>query len=245
MMLWLNGEMVSAEAARLDPADRGFTLADGLFETMLCRNETLEHAARHFARLRQSAAVFGLDLPYPDAVLHLACARLAADLPEAAIRLTLSRGPASRGVLPLGADTPTVLITAAPAPATLPPARLIIASCTRRNEFSPLSRHKTLNYGDSILARREAAQAGADDAILLNTRGLVAEATASTLFLRLAGQLVTPPIEDGALPGIRRGLILERGEAIERSIAPAELAETQGGFLANALGMREIASIRL
>jgi branched-chain amino acid aminotransferase len=152
----------------------------------------------------------------------------------------LTRGPAPRGVLPPEAPSPTCLITAGPRPPGLAPARVVIASVTRRNEHSPLSRLKTLNYLDSILARQEAAALGADDAILLNTAGRVAEATAGTLFIRLGGETVTPPVSEGALPGIARALLLERGAAVEHRLTRADLALAESGFIVNSLQRRAI-----
>ncbi len=146
-------------------------------------------------------------------------------------------------MLPTATTHPTVLITTAPLPPPQPPARLITATITRRNETSPLSRIKSLNYLDSILARQEAAEKGADDALLLNTNGFLAEATAANVFLLISGQLVTPPLTDGALPGIRRALLLETGTVIEQRISTADLARAESGFLANVLGVRQIGSI--
>ncbi len=76
----------------------------------------------------------------------------------------------------------------------------MLAQGTRRNEFSPLSGIKSLNYLDNILARQEAQRAGCDDALLLNTLGRLAESTIANLFVQRDGQLLTPPLSEGALP---------------------------------------------
>ncbi len=243
--LWLNGALLDATAAHINPTDRGFTLGDGVFETIRIESGHPAHFDRHMARLQHGAGVLGIEIPFTRAELLQAITEVAGaqSISEAAARLTLTRGPAPRGVLPVAPPRPTLLITAAPLPAALPPAHLITARCTRRNETSPLSRIKSLNYGDSILARQEAAARGADDALLLNTQGFLAEATAANVFLSIAGQLITPPIPDGALPGIRRALLLESGTPVERRITAADLARAQSGFLANALGLRQIASV--
>jgi branched-chain amino acid aminotransferase len=240
--LWLNGTLTTAAAARIDPADRGFTLGDGVFETMRAEAGIPAHLPRHLARLRHGAAMLGIEIPCADAVLAGALETLAGG-GDAALRLTLTRGPMPRGVLPALPALPTLLITSGPLPPPLPAAHLIVARSTRRNEHSPLSRIKSLNYGDSILARQEAAARGADDALLLNTRGDVAEATAASLFLVLGGTLVTPPVTDGALPGIARALLLESGRARVRRITASDLLRAEAGFLANALQRRPIASI--
>lgn len=245
MMLWLNGALLPADMARIDPADRGFTLGDGLFETIRVEQGVPRHLPRHLARLRAGCAVLALPCPWDDATIGTGIADLlgATGLGAAALRLTLSRGVAARGVLPQGSVSPTLLITAGPLPAALPPARMIIAQSTRRNEHSPLSRIKSLNYLDSILARQEAMREGADDALLLNGQGLIAEATAANLFALIGGRLLTPPVADGALPGIARALLLEGGMAAESSLPPPALAEAEAVFLINSLGLRAVSAI--
>jgi branched-chain amino acid aminotransferase len=136
-----------------------------------------------------------------------------------------------------------MLISAGPLPEALFAARLIIAQRSCRNESSRLSRIKSLNYLDGIMARQEAFDAGADDALLLNTRGDLAEATAANIFLFVDGAWITPPVEDGALPGIARGLVLEAGFAQEATIARADWERAEAGFLTNSLGRRPIARI--
>jgi branched-chain amino acid aminotransferase len=240
-LLWINGELAAPENARIDPADRGFLLGDGVFETFLAQNGAPLHADRHFARLREAAAILEIPIPYTETVLHDALCTLAAPHgAAAALRLTLTRGPAPRGVLPPASPSPICLITASPPPPALPPARVIVATITRRNEHSPLSRLKTLNYLDNILARQEATRRGADDALLLNTQGRLAEATAANLFVRLRGDLVTPPVAEGALPGIARALLLHGGQATERALTETDLARADEAFLTNALACRAI-----
>jgi branched-chain amino acid aminotransferase len=243
--LWLNGVLAESATTRVDPADRGFTLGDGVFETIRAAGGMPLHAARHFARLRGGAALLGIAVaPGDEALLRAIDDVLRANgLAEAAVRITLSRGPSARGLLPTGPPTPTLLITAAPLPPALPPGRLMISEITRRNEFSPLSRIKSLNYLDSVLARQEAAAAGADDALLLNTAGHVAEATAANIFLLIGGEWITPPVADGALPGIARALLLEHGVARELRISGSGMAEAQAGFLANSLGRRALSAV--
>ena len=240
--VWLNGALLGAHAARIDPADRGFTLGDGVFETLRASGGAPEHVEQHLARLRHGAAVLGIGVPFSDVSLVEGLAAVARGA-DCALRLTLTRGPMARGVLPVEPACATILITAGPLPAPLPPARVMIAQSTRRNEYSPLSRIKSLNYLDSIIARREADAAGFDDAILLNTRGMLAEASAANIFLLCDGRWVTPPVHDGALPGLARARRLAEGDAIETSISLESLSAVTAGFLTNSLGTRAVASI--
>ncbi len=239
-VVWLEGTLRPATDARIMPHDRGFTLSDGVYETLRAESGRILHADRHLARLHDGAALLGIPIRHSDAELVEAMTQVlaASDLCAAAIRITLTRGPALRGIMPPRNPTPTLVIAATPLPIPAP-ARLVIATKTRRNEFSPLSRIKSLSMLDSIIARMEAERAGADDAILLNTQGRVAEATAANVFARIGGQWITPPLEDGALPGIARGLALEQGRVREAPIAPEALLAADALRLVNALVERE------
>ncbi|AIB15500.1 2-keto-4-methylthiobutyrate aminotransferase (plasmid) [Azospirillum argentinense] len=240
-VVWLNGRLLSAEEARIDPADRGFTLGDGLFETIRVAGGTACHLDRHLARLADSAALLGLPLPHDAAALAAAEALIAAQgCVEGVLRITLTRGTGARGVLPPVDAVPTLLMTLAPAPPPAGPVEAVIARVTRRNEHSPLSRVKSLNYLDSILARQEAATRGAGEALLLNSAGRLAESSVANLFIVRDGRLLTPPVTEGALPGIRRALILERGDASEAPLSVADLLGAGEAFLTNSLGVRPL-----
>ncbi|MGO1077632.1 aminotransferase class IV [Inquilinus sp. CA228] len=241
-MPWLNGEMLTAGAARIDPADRGFILGDGLFETIRVRDGAAVWLDRHLARLTEGSAVLGIPARFGDAALAEACAAvIAAEGIEAGVlRLTVSRGTGPRGVLPPAAPFPTVLVAGH---AGLPPqgsVALVVARGTCRNQASPLSRVKSLNYLDAVLARREAAERGADDAVMLNTAGRVAETTIANLFARIDGAWVTPPVAEGALPGIMRAEVLARLEAVERPLAVEDLRRAGALLLTNALSIRAV-----
>ncbi len=247
-LLWLNGALIPAGRAHIDARDRGFTLGDGLFETVRAHRGHPLGLDRHFARLRRGAAFLEITLPWEDRELRDAIGTtLAANgLSNAALRLTLSRGvPKTRGLPPDPDAVPSLVIDVQPF--TGYPAELYrrgitaVTSQIPRNERSPLSRHKTLSYLDQALVRREAAALGADDALMRNTAGELVCASAANLFLVVGDDLVTPPIDAGALPGTTRELILQRlapGAGIgvvERGIHPAELSVASEAFLTSAL----------
>ncbi|MDW7553290.1 MULTISPECIES: aminotransferase class IV [Azospirillum] len=241
-VVWLNGRLLPAAEARIDPADRGFTLGDGLFETIRVSGGTARHLDRHLARLADSAALLGLPLPYGIAALAAAAGGLIAaqGRAEGVLRITLTRGTGARGVLPPADAAPTLLMTLVSAPPPAGPVEAVIAQSTRRNEHSPLSRVKSLNYLDSILARQEAAARGAGEALLLNGAGRLAESSVANLFIVREGRLLTPPVAEGALPGIRRALILERDDAGEAPVSVADLLGAEEAFLTNSLGLRPL-----
>jgi len=245
MTLWLNGHFVSAEDARIDPADRGFTLADGLFETLRVAKGRPLRLVSHLARLHAGADFFGIPVPFSDAEIAKAMTDLLErdGLTDAVLRLTLSRGPGPRGLLAPAEPKPTLLISAAPAAVPHGPVKAIIATVTRRNEFSPTSRFKTLSYLDNVLARKEAQGKGADDALLLNSQGKLVESTVANLFLVVDGDVLTPPVSDGALPGVMRADIMDRLGAATASIRPGDLAEASEAFLTSATGIRPLISV--
>ncbi|MGI4744617.1 MAG: aminotransferase class IV [Janthinobacterium lividum] len=242
---WCDGSLQDSSAVRIAPDDRGFTLGDGLFETIRVSDGAALHGRRHLARLRDGAATLGIPVVRDDDTIEAAWRQVlvANMVVQGSLRLTLTRGPAPRGVAPAASPRPTMLITAAAGRSMFGPVSLIVAGGTRRNEFSPLSRIKSLNYLDSVLARQEALRKGADDAILLNTRGMVAETSAANLIALVDGVLVTPPVEDGALPGIARGLLIERGLVMVAPICPNHLGQTDVLMLCNSLGVRGVVSL--
>lgn len=250
-VVWLNGRLLLAGRAQIDPSDRGLLLGDGLFETMRAVGGIVPLLDRHLARLATAAEVLGLPIPVDESLLADACASLlrANRLSDAGLRLTLTRGPGARGLLPPADPAPTLLIAAFPAPPALPPARMIVAEVTRRNQRSPLARLKTLSYLDNMLALREARGAAADDAFMLNTTGEVACATTANVFAIEGGTLVTPPVSDGALPGITRSMVMELAAEIgvacrEETLSPERLNGAPGVFLTSSLaGLRPVVGL--
>ena len=245
MLIHLNGALVSAAEARVDPTDRGLALGDGLFETIRAHDGRPLRLAAHCARLRAGVEVLDLPVPVSDEALGRALEETleANSVTDGVLRLTLTRGPGPRGLLPPPQPRPTLLITAAADASSLSPIRAVIATTTRRNEHSPLSRCKCINYLDNILARLEAAKRGADDALLLNTAGRLAGTTIANLFLVIGGAVVTPPVADGALPGVIRAEVVTAAGAGERSLKPEDLASASEAFVTNCLGIRPVVSV--
>lgn len=243
MRVWQDGLLLAPEDAHISIADRGLLLGDGLFETMAVHNGRVFDLDAHLARLTSGLATLGfaqaVDLAKLTAAIgpYLASERAS----NAILRLTATRGPGPRGLTPPEAPRPTILMTLAPMPpARAAPLSLHIATVTRRNEHSPLSRIKALPYLDNVLALTEARARGADDALLLNTRGTIACGTIANVFAIRDGRLETPPLTDGALPGTMRALVLALAQ--EASLVPVEapldpecLAGADHVFLTNSI----------
>lgn len=244
MIVFLNGDFIEESATKIPVTDRGFTLGDGVFDTMLAMDGKPVEAEAHFERLLRHAAVLKISVGMDLTVFKNAAFTLisqSANQPLA-IRTTITRGPGERGLAPPDAPRPTVLMRASPAPNSdaLPPPRLIVAQSVRRNECSTLSRIKSLNYGDNILALMEAKEKGADDAIMLNTAGNIACATASNVFVKIGGTLYTPPLSDGAMDGITRQKLLPG--AVEKSLNVNDLGRAGAIYLTSSiLGIRQAA----
>ncbi len=209
-IVYLDGALVRAGEARIDPADRGFTLGDGLFETMRVNDGRVFRLDRHLDRLR--AAAERIALPLTEGLAEAVADTVRANhISEGAVRLTVTRGPAPPGILAPALPQPTVLITArshTPADRDEQGVRAITAS-GRLNQAGAAAGLKHTGYLEEILAQREAEAAGVEEAILLNTRDHLAEAAAANLFLVRNGEILTPDLGSGVLPGITRAAILE------------------------------------
>lgn len=252
-LLWVNGRRVDpASPAHVSAFDRGFTLADGLFETMRAYHGTLFRLDPHLARLAHGARVLGIPVPssLPDQIDAAMHDVRQAGFRDAAVRLTVSRGTGPRGLAPPPNVHPTVVLAVQRLPAT--PASPVAATLTvrtaraRRNEHALTAGLKTLACLESILALSEAQAAGADEALFLDTDGHLSEATASNLFLITGEILLTPPTGCGILPGVTRAAILELAPTVglaarEQILVPDDLHAADAAFLTSSL--REIAPI--
>ncbi|MFO0542171.1 MAG: aminotransferase class IV [Phenylobacterium sp.] len=246
MIIWRDGEWLE-DGDVLPADDRGLTLGDGVFETLLAMDGALAHAALHFHRLASSAAALGLPPPPEPQRLEAAAretlSRNGLDRGRAAVRLTLTAGRSARGLTRDPSAAARLLISAGPAPEAGTPVRLATVS-VRRNPASPASRHKTLSYIDSIMAVREATSLGAEEAVLLNVRGRLACAAAANLVFRIRGNLVTPSLSEGVLPGVTRARLKQAlPEMEERPLTRREAEAADGLVLTNALrGLRPAVS---
>jgi branched-chain amino acid aminotransferase len=252
-MIWLNGRLVPREQAHIDLADRGLLLGDGLFETLRVYAGQAFKLEDHLDRLGRGAAELGIPLPFdvPDiaSAVHETLEAHHLDAASAALRITLTRGPGQRGLLPPEDPSPNLIISVSPyRPAISGDGFTVVTSKrARRNEGSLTARLKTLQYLDNIVAQTEAAAEGAGEALMLNNRNAIACGARSNLFAVIKGTLLTPPIEEGALPGITRAAVLHLARELSVSTSEArvtlgDLAKAEEAFLTNSL--LEIVPIR-
>jgi branched-chain amino acid aminotransferase len=243
-IVYLNGSLLPLSQARLSPLDYGLLYGYGLFETMRAYSGRIFRLEKHLARLFRSAKLLGIDLEsIPDLEKAIYNILQANNLSSARIRLTLSGGE-GEPVPDLFIQAPTVLIVAR---SYTPYSRQVyeqgfkaIVSRIRRNTQSPASVIKSLNYLDNLLARQEAKLVSADEAILLNEQGFLAEGSMSNIFLVSDNALLTPSEDSGILPGITREVTLELAPSLdiktmERKIALKELLQADEAFFTNSL----------
>jgi branched-chain amino acid aminotransferase len=238
-----NKKVIPADTSCINHTDRGFNLGHGLFETILVKKNAYPALDYHWKRLAASAPLLGIDLPFSYEELELMLRDLIVknNLQEkiAGARVTITHGEAGRGILPAQSPLPSFLITVfeSAAPKSNPYSALIVN--TRKNEHTIASRVKTISYIDNILARKEAMAQNYDEAILLNTSSNVADGSISNIFMVKNGQILTPPVSDGALPGVVRAIILEEFSQDfsirEQTISPDEFMQADEIFLTNAL----------
>ncbi|MDI9314327.1 MAG: aminotransferase class IV [Hydrotalea sp.] len=262
----VDGELLPVTGKHLSLFDRGFSLADGLFETILIRNGRVIWWQEHMARLTAGAGILRIHLAekFQENLQELLLADVerllranhADNQKLYVLRITLTRGVVNgRGLWPGAlqqpspAIAPTITMALTPHPAfphfTTAPVAVTIANVTRKNHRSPLSAIKWLGgYGDNLLARAHCG-AGVDDALLLNTADNLVSATVGNVFLLFADGWRTPAGNDGIIPGIARQMILASGiiKLHPATINQNDIKNAKAGFISNSLSLSPIKTI--
>jgi len=214
MQIFLHDKMVPEHEAVVSVFDHGFLYGDGIYETMRAYDGTVFMLDRHLERLSRSASLIQLDLPHLQMIRGAVCETLQANgLKNAYVRVTISRGKGPAGLDPALCPRPTLVVIAEefrqyPARLYAEGVRLVIAK-TRRNLAQALDpKIKSLNFLNNILAKIEAKERNAYEAIMLNANGFIAEGTVSNIFFVRAGILRTPSVDVGVLDGITRELVI-------------------------------------
>ncbi len=254
MIVYLNGRFVPEEQAVVSVFDRSFLLGDGLYETLRVLNGKLFRWDEHWSRFEHGAKFLQMRIPETSDALRRAADELIAQnqMPDCMVRMTLSRGVGVRGYSPKGADSPVLVISCHPQRTVDPRQPLgwrLIVSSSRLAPNDPIALFKGCSKLHQILARMEADAAGADEALLLNTDGHVAEATGSNLFWIEKQTVCTPALTAGILPGVTREAVFEICHALnfptrEANISPEQLRSVDGIFLSlSSFGIVECVSL--
>ncbi len=241
MIVFINGTFLPEVEAVVPLSDRGFLLGDGLFETVRVAGGRPFRFAQHMERLAAGADFLKIKLPFTPVELPQFAGKLIAlnQLPECVLRLTLTRGSGGRGYSTRGADQPTLAMTLHPLPpssADQPLRWNLITSSLRISAGDGLAAFKTTSKVFNVLARAEAEAGGADEALLLNTSGEVAETAGGNIFWISDGQICTVPTGRGALPGVTRAVVLEVSKQLglktkEFIATPELLRQAEGLFV--------------
>ncbi len=238
MIVYLNGEYLPREAARISPEDRGFLFADAIYEVVRFWRGRAFHLARHLERMREGLTELRIDADagfYPDVAARLLEENGLATR-DAVVYAQVSRGAAPRAhAFPPPGTPPTIYAFAResdPAPADSG-GKAILAADERWSRCDI----KTVMLLPNILALQKAKEAGAMDAILVRD-GMAAEATKANLFLVRDGLLRTAPTGTRILPGVTRGAAIDaaRGlglEVEERAFSVEEMFDADELFLAS------------
>jgi branched-chain amino acid aminotransferase len=244
-VLWLDGRLVPGDEAGVSPFDHGLLVGDGVFETLRVYDGVPFAWTRHHRRLVRSAGGLGLTPPGSQELRAAVDDVLAANgVTQGRVRLTITGGPSPLGS-ERGEGPPTVIVMSAPAtpwPATVD----VVIVPWSRNERGAVAGLKTTSYAENVRALAYARERDAGEAIFLNTRGEVCEATGSNLFVIRDGVVLTPPADAGCLLGVTRALVLElcaeHGMPFEEAaLGPSVLAGADEAFLTSST--REVQSI--
>jgi branched-chain amino acid aminotransferase len=243
MKIWLDGELVDESAAKVSVFDHGLLYGDGVFEGIRFYNRRVFRLEEHIKRLFESARAIVLEIPWTqEEVCKFVVETVAANgLDDGYIRLVVTRGSGGLGLNPYLCKRASMFIIASTI--SLYPQEhyenglSVITCATRRPAPAALMPQvKSLNYLNNVMAKVEAIQANALEAVMLNEQGYVSECTGDNIFILRDGVLHTPLVSDGALDGITRRVILELADQlgvpkVEKSLTRYDLFIADEFFL--------------
>ena len=239
-LIYIDGNLVPESEAKISVLDHGLLYGDGIFEGIRAYKGVVFKLREHIERLYDSAKFLKIEIPLSKEELIEAILETIRKngLTDCYIRVVVTRGVGDLGLDPRKCGKPSIIIIAKPMGPLLgkKTVSLIISSVRRDGVDATNHQAKSLNYLNSILAKLEAISAGADDAIMLDNRGFVSEATGENVFIVKNGKIMTPPPTSGILLGITRNCIIELArklgyEVMERELTPFELITADEVFL--------------
>jgi branched-chain amino acid aminotransferase len=231
LTIFVDGEFVPEEDAKVSVFDHGLLYGDGIFEGIRFYNGGVFRLEQHLDRLWDSARSICLDLPMSrsemtEAVLETIRKN---DLRDGYIRLIVTRGVGNLGLNPTQCKRPSVIIIATTialySKEMYQNGLTVVTVATRRTGPGALNPAvKSLNYLNNVMARIEANLAKADEALMLNDQGCIAECTADNIFVIKRGEIFTPPITAGALRGITRSVVFEIAAELGIKISEVDIS---------------------
>ena len=245
-LVYINGELVPGEEAKVSVFDHGFLYGDGLFETMRAYQRRVFRLEHHLQRLFLSLEYLKFLIPFNFDFLKEAIYKTieANKLEDAYIRLNVSRGEGATVPDPATCKAPNLIIITRE---YVPYSSALYQKGykgkvvgVQPSPHMPTISMKTLNFLNHIIAKMEAKASGSNEGIMVNTDGFITEGTVSNIFMIKEGSLFTPAKEVGLLPGVTRQAVLEIAEAKglkprEEKITVKELLMAEEAFFTNAL----------
>lgn len=229
-IIYIDGEFFAESEAKISVFDHGLLYGDGIFEGIRFYHGRVFRLEEHLDRLWDSARSIWLEVPMSreEMTKDLLETIRQNGLKEGYIRLIVTRGVGNLGLNPAQCKRPSVIIivkTIALYPKEVCEAGLTIVTCpTRRTGAAALNPAvKSLNYLNNVMARIEANLSGADEALMLNEAGNVAECTADNVFIVKREQIFTPPISAGALRGITRSVVFDIAAELKLKITETDV----------------------
>jgi branched-chain amino acid aminotransferase len=248
LVVYVDGEWYPKSRASISVFDHGMLYGDGVFEGIRAYNGVIFQFKQHLERLYSSAKSIRLQIPLaPDVMTKAVVETLKRNgLKDAYIRLVVTRGVGDLGVDPRKCRKASIIIIteyADPSFGALAKQKgiSVIISWVRRDAVDATTHEiKSLNYLNSVLAKLEALDAGADDALMLDRNGFVSEATTTNLFVVTHGEIYTPPSTAGILPGVTRRRIIKLARelgyrVVERGLTPYDVTNADESFLTGTL----------
>lgn len=250
MIVYLDGKFLPEEQARVSIHDRGFLYGDGLFEAVRVYHGQPFLWEEHMERFQAGCNFLKIAPPLTSMEMRRVLVEVVRrnHMPEALVRVTLSRGTGPRGYSPRGAEHPTLCIAAYPVPGELPSFYRVMTSTLRLPDRDPLAAFKHANKLRQVVARAEADDAGVNEALLLNESGQVSEGTSTNLFWVEKETVCTPPLET-ILSGTTRNYLLKLCSALnlptcQKNTSLHHLFKADGVFVTScAIEVMEVAEI--
>jgi branched-chain amino acid aminotransferase len=248
LVVYVDGQWLPKSSASISVFDHGLLYGDGVFEGIRVYNGVIFQFKEHRDRLYSSAKSIKLQIPLTAQDMTKAVVETLKrnGLKDAYIRLVVTRGAGDLGVDPRKCKRASVIIITEPVdPAygmiTKQKGISAIISSVRRDAVDATTHEiKSLNYLNSVMAKQEALDAGADDALMLDRNGFVSEATTTNLFIVKNGDILTPPSTAGILPGVTRRRIIHLARdigyrVVERGLTPYDVTNADEAFLTGTL----------
>lgn len=248
LTVFLNGQYLPANEASISVFDRGLNYGDGIFETLRTYKGEIFTLGLHIERLRESAKKLAIPLKDDEASWEIILKRLlelnSLQEEDSYIRITITRGTDFGGLNSDMKTEPNMIVVNKPLRSSIKDQQKngIKGTILDVRGKSPymLTNIKSLNFLPNVLGKMEVSAMGMDEGFFLSTRGSLTEGTTTNIFLVKGNELLTPPVEDGLLPGVTRDIVIDLAgqkglEVTERGFDKEEVLHSDEAFVTNSV----------